>query len=124
MEDRERLIELIGQAALEADPGAFVRARCHDPREQGVALGLLDALRKAGGFLQGPPFSGFEKENGGAMIGRRVGRYTLLSLIGEGGFGHVFLAAQHEPVQRQVALKVIRSGMDSQSVVARFEAER
>lgn len=54
----------------------------------------------------------------------RIGHYRLLSVLGEGGFGIVYLAEQTEPVRRRVALKVIKPGMDSAAVVARFEAER
>jgi len=54
----------------------------------------------------------------------QIGRYHLLEGIGKGGFGIVYLAEQREPVRRQVALKVIKPGMDSQQVIARFEAER
>lgn len=57
-------------------------------------------------------------------VGSRVGRYKLAEKIGEGGCGAVYLAEQEEPVRRQVALKIIRLGMESRSVVARFEAER
>jgi WD40 repeat protein/tRNA A-37 threonylcarbamoyl transferase component Bud32 len=53
-----------------------------------------------------------------------VGRYRLLEKIGEGGFASVYVAEQKEPVQRQVALKILKHGMDTQTVVARFEAER
>jgi len=53
-----------------------------------------------------------------------IGRYELLSLLGEGGMGLVYLAEQKEPVRRKVALKIIKPGMDSRQVVARFEAER
>jgi len=56
--------------------------------------------------------------------GDRIGRYQLLRQIGEGGCGVVYLAEQQEPVRRQVALKVIKLGMDTRQVVARFEAER
>ncbi len=56
--------------------------------------------------------------------GRQVGPYKLLQLIGEGGFGSVFMAEQTEPVKRRVALKVIKKGMDSRQVIARFEQER
>src|SRR5579871_621395 len=53
-----------------------------------------------------------------------IGRYKLLQQIGEGGFGVVFMAEQREPVRRKVALKIIKLGMDTRQVVARFEAER
>ena len=53
-----------------------------------------------------------------------AGRYTLVEIIGEGGMGSVYLATQSEPVKRQVALKLIKTGMDSKAVLARFDAER
>jgi serine/threonine protein kinase len=53
-----------------------------------------------------------------------IGRYKLLQKIGEGGCGIVYMAEQEEPVRRRVALKVIKLGMDTRSVIARFEAER
>src|SRR4029077_20042190 len=56
--------------------------------------------------------------------GQRVGRYKLLRQIGAGGMGVVYLAEQQEPVIRRVALKIIKVGMDTRQVVARFEAER
>ncbi|HKR32657.1 MAG TPA: serine/threonine-protein kinase, partial [Terriglobales bacterium] len=60
----------------------------------------------------------------GEKPGDRVGRYKLVRQIGEGGCGIVFVAEQEEPVCRRVALKVIKPGMDTKSVIARFEAER
>ena len=57
-------------------------------------------------------------------IGARVGRYRILQPLGEGGCGLVYLAEQEEPVRRQVALKILKLGMDTRSVIARFEAER
>ena len=56
--------------------------------------------------------------------GTMVGPYKLMEQIGEGGFGLVFVAEQTQPVKRKVALKVIKPGMDSRQVIARFEAER
>src|SRR5690348_11276567 len=58
------------------------------------------------------------------QAGDRIGRYELVQQIGEGGCGIVYLAQQQEPVRRQVALKIIKLGMDTRNVVARFEAER
>ena len=58
------------------------------------------------------------------QVGERLGRYKLLERIGEGGFGVVYLAEQETPVRREVALKIIKLGMDTRRVIARFEAER
>ena len=57
-------------------------------------------------------------------VGSRIGRFKLLQEIGEGGFGVVYMAEQSKPVKRRVALKVVKPGMDSREIVARFEAER
>ena len=57
-------------------------------------------------------------------VGSQIGPYHLLGVLGEGGMGVVYLAEQEQPVRRRVALKVIKLGMDTREVVARFEAER
>jgi serine/threonine protein kinase len=57
-------------------------------------------------------------------VGAKIGRYKLLEKIGEGGCGVVYMAEQEEPVRRRVALKIIKLGMETKSVIARFEAER
>ena len=56
--------------------------------------------------------------------GTQIGPYKLLQQIGEGGMGVVYMAEQQKPVRRRVALKIIKPGMDSRQVIARFEAER
>ncbi|MCA9287325.1 MAG: hypothetical protein KDA05_02005, partial [Phycisphaerales bacterium] len=63
-------------------------------------------------------------ERGGEGAGTVIGAYKLLQLIGEGGFGAVYMAEQERPVRRKVALKIIKLGMDTRQVIARFEAER
>jgi serine/threonine protein kinase len=65
-----------------------------------------------------------EKSMAGEMAGMRIGRYRLLRQLGEGGCGVVYLAEQEEPVRRRVAFKVIKLGMDTKNVIARFDAER
>src|SRR6202453_4780662 len=89
---------------------------------------LLRAHDRVGGFLEEPPTGiAVEGIHGTPTIekaGDRVGRYKLLQQIGEGGCGVVFMAEQEEPVRRRVALKIIKPGMDTKSVIARFEAER
>ncbi len=57
-------------------------------------------------------------------LGTTIGPYKLLQVIGEGGFGVVYMAEQEQPVRRRVAMKVIKLGMDTKQVIARFEAER
>ena len=56
--------------------------------------------------------------------GQRIGHYKILEQIGEGGFAIVYLAEQEKPVRRRMALKIIKLGMDTNQVIARFEAER
>src|SRR5579871_2952634 len=56
--------------------------------------------------------------------GSEIGPYRLMEQIGEGGFGLVFVAHQEQPVRRKIALKIVKPGMDSREVIARFEAER
>ncbi len=81
------------------------------------AIGFMDAPTARDGVLEAAPTLA---EGPGSVIGR----YKLLELIGEGGFGRVFHAEQLEPVRRHVAIKVIKLGMDTRQVIARFEAER
>jgi serine/threonine protein kinase/WD40 repeat protein len=97
---------------------------------------LLHAHAEAGGFLErpaaaagpitDPPAAGrwVAPDAPGEGPGSRVGPYKLLQQLGEGGMGVVFMAEQEEPVRRRVAVKVIKPGMDSAQVVARFEQER
>src|ERR1700733_993351 len=63
-------------------------------------------------------------ELGEAVTGAVIGPYRLLEMIGEGGMGEVWLAEQKQPVRRRVAVKLIKAGMDTREVVARFESER
>ena len=88
---------------------------------------LLRASEEAGAFLQNPaavPPGGTIPASPAEKAGDQIGRYKLLQQIGEGGCGVVYMAEQTEPVQRRVALKVIKLGMDTKQVIARFEAER
>src|SRR5262245_61934545 len=86
---------------------------------------LLNAYPVVGRFLE-PPSA--DKATDSPPITERpgtiIGPYKLLQQIGEGGMGVVFMAEQTEPIQRTVALKIIKPGMDTRQVIARFEAER
>jgi serine/threonine protein kinase/Flp pilus assembly protein TadD len=88
---------------------------------------LLDAHRETGTMAQPSGAEGPSPHEGNAMAERPsmiIGPYKLLELIGEGGMGAVWMAQQTEPVKRLVAVKLIKAGMDSKQVIARFEAER
>jgi serine/threonine protein kinase/tetratricopeptide (TPR) repeat protein len=120
-------IDSILAAAVEMDCAArrreFVdRACAGDERLKRRVEQLLENHFRAGSFLEAPAagLSAVPAERPGAV----VGPYRLLEQIGEGGMGLVFAAEQERPVRRQVALKVIKPGMDSSQVLARFEAER
>jgi serine/threonine protein kinase len=88
---------------------------------------LLQTHARLGDFLEHPvtePTKSRPSVPTGDSPGDRIGRYKVLQQIGEGGCGVVYVAEQDEPVRRQVALKIIKPGMDTKSVIARFEAER
>src|SRR6266699_3833732 len=104
------------------------RACAGDQKLRQRVEGLLLTHDRAGGFLERPPaemgIGGRLGASAGEKPGDRIGRYKLLQQIGEGGYGVVFLAEQEEPIHRRIALKVVKPGMDTKSVIARFEAER
>ncbi len=86
---------------------------------------LLEADQKQDGFLKSiGGHSASTTSPAGEVPGTQIGRYKLLEQVGEGGMGVVFVAEQTEPVRRRVALKIIKPGMDTKQVIARFEAER
>ena len=124
--------EVIFAAALELPPGLradYLQKTCgEDAALRGRIEGLLKAYQDAGGFMEEPAAARktivLSLPPSDEQPGDRIGRYKLLQQIGEGGCGAVYMAEQQEPVSRRVALKVIKLGMDTKSVIARFEAER
>jgi len=85
---------------------------------------LLRAHDPESSFLQSPAMAATVNQPMDEQPGSMIGPYKIREKIGEGGFGVVYVAEQEQPVRRKVALKVIKPGMDSREVVARFEAER
>ncbi len=133
-QDRE---EIIFEAALQLPPeqrAAYLDKICGNDLElrKRIELLLKSHAEASEDFLQQahrsigpnktmviPAFVSTEEK-----LGSMIGRYKLLEKVGEGGFGVVYVAEQREPVKRRVALKIIKLGMDTKQVVARFEAER
>ena len=132
MQENDPSEESIFALALEkpspAERMAFVHGACHgNPALLAKVEGLLRSHEEAGSFLRKP----IETATGivghdqlSERPGAKIGPYKLLQQIGEGGMGVVYMAEQEHPVRRKVALKIIKPGMDSRQVVARFEAER
>ncbi|HSN70370.1 MAG TPA: serine/threonine-protein kinase, partial [Steroidobacteraceae bacterium] len=109
------------EACLELDGAAraaLLARECTSPAERARIEALLDAHERAADS----PTSVIEQA--ATLIEARVGPYRLLERIGEGGIGEVYLAEQTEPVRRRVAVKILRAGMDSREVLARFDLER
>jgi len=128
---RERVKDLLEQAAAlpTAERRAYIEATARDdPVAAAEAIDLLATLDDSA-FMTAPTNAGVTRtvntpEFSFEAPGAKVGRYKLLQPLGEGGFGAVFMAEQTEPVTRRVALKIIKAGMDTRQVIARFEAER
>ncbi|MEI7701046.1 MAG: serine/threonine-protein kinase, partial [Planctomycetia bacterium] len=107
------------------DPEALIRQypqHAEGLRAFFIGNAQLEQMRQTGGAAAQVPY---DRRVGDYVIGDEIqGRYRLLQLIGEGGMGAVWLAQQTTPVKRRVAIKLIRAGMDSKLVLARFDAER
>jgi hypothetical protein len=117
---------------------AYIAHACSDDAElQRQVEKLVSAHFRAGSFLEQPVPPDLGTADASPVLtatvderpiserpGTVIGPYKLLQQIGEGGMGTVFMAEQNHPVRRKVALKVIKQGMDTHQVIARFEAER
>ena len=126
----------IFQEALEKtgpERARFVAAAADDPAVRTQVEALLKAHDDANAFLTSPTGASDNAIRIAAQLavavppevaGTRIGPYKLLQVIGEGGFGIVHMAEQEQPIRRRVALKIIKPGMDTKEVIARFEAER
>ncbi len=109
------------------DRAAFLQQACGGNVELRAQVEkLLAALADAGHFMNRPemPSTVAAHSVQSAELGLSIGPYKLLQKLGEGGMGTVYLAEQVEPVKRQVAVKVIKAGMDSGQIIVRFEQER
>ena len=107
---------------------AYLEGACQKDDSLRSRVEALIANHHQDSFLESAAFDGPPTVLGESPVlegpGAQIGRYKLLQKLGEGGFGVVYMAEQKEPVKRRVALKIIKLGMDTGQVVARFEAER
>src|SRR5437762_9326795 len=123
-------IETIFNQAMELpaprERSAFLDRACGDDAELRQCVDALLAAHDAAEDVLRLPYGQrtLEAPVLSERPGTTIGRYKLLEQIGEGGFGVVFMAEQQHPVRRKVALKVLKPGMDTKQVIARFEAER
>src|SRR5580704_5513063 len=122
---------VFGHAVEIEDPtarAAYLERACGaNPQFRAEVEALLQAHQNAEGFLKKPPVQNvatFVDISDLDAEGTTIGPYKLLERLGEGGMGVVFMADQHAPVRRRVALKIIKPGMDTREVLARFDAER
>ncbi|MFC1792772.1 protein kinase [Planctomycetota bacterium] len=123
--------QIFHEAVEISDPqkrSAYLDQACKEDDKLRAAIeALLHADEAAGDFLESPAIEQDATLDTSPLIegpGTIIGRYQLLALTGEGGMGLVYIAEQKRPVKRRVALKIIKPGMDSKQVIARFEAER
>ena len=126
--DKRTIFEHALDFASGAEREAYLEDACAGKPEMRAQVdSLLKAHNDVGSFLDGPAFDAQRTapmEPISEQPGTIIGPYKLLEQIGEGGFGVVYMAEQQQPVRRKVALKVVKPGMDSRQVFARFEAER
>ncbi len=129
--ERWKHIEALLDRALElptTERSKFLEQVCeNDPELRAEVESLLAADEQGGGMLaieRNAPLLARTLESGDEASSVNVGPYRLLQKVGEGGMGEVWEAEQSEPIRRRVAIKIIKRGMDTRQVIARFEAER
>ena len=119
--DSEREIFAAAAALTVAERPAYLDAACAGREEMRAKVEQLLLAHDGSGFMDSDErFARVKPEESGD----RIGHYKLLQNIGEGGFGVIWMAEQEKPVRRRVALKIIKLGMDTKEVIARFEQER
>ncbi len=125
-EDRKRIFELALSVSGAARREILDRECGGDVSLRAELEGLLLRADRTKDGSEAPTVAveSIPVNSAGQVGGTTIGPYTLMRLIGEGGFGSVYLAEQTEPVRRRVALKIIKLGMDTQAVIGRFEQER
>jgi len=126
-QNREKVLFNEALELPEAERASYLKGACRGEDELRTRVesllalhGRAEVILRSGSPASRAPTEPYVMESVGVV----VGRYKLLQKIGEGGCGVVYMAEQKEPVQRRVALKLIKVGLDTNQVIARFEADR
>ncbi|HEV2211087.1 MAG TPA: serine/threonine-protein kinase [Verrucomicrobiae bacterium] len=130
--EREQALFILAAAKPVAERAAFLQRECGEDKVMRARVEALLAAQEGAETSIDAPSGQVNattklescRNSPDEGVGRKIGRYKILEKLGEGGCGVVYIAEQTEPVRRRVALKVIKLGMDTKQVVARFEAER
>ena len=127
----QKRLETIFNGAIgktsDAEQAAYLDGACHGDAELRVQVEQLLADYKEGEFLEKRLLPDMAvtalSSDPSPLMHSMIGPYKLLQVIGEGGMGTVYMADQRKPVERRVAIKIIKAGMDSKQVIARFAVE-
>lgn len=127
-ENEEAIFKAAIKLESKAERDIYLKQACGDDAELLARIGiLLKGHYEAGDFLEVPVFGPAATLDDSLVSegpGTAIGPYKLLEMIGEGGMAVVYMAEQEKPLRRRVALKIIKLGMDTKQVIARFEAEK
>ena len=125
--DEAAIFNIARQMQASEERRLYLDSACGEDKQLLTRLeALLRVHEQERNFLETPavPMRAAHTPGVSAGLGTQIGTYKVVEQIGEGGFGVVFMAEQQQPIRRTVALKILKPGMDSRQVVARFEAER
>ena len=125
--DEAAIFDIARQIEAPEARSQFIQVACGEDQDLRARVGALLRVNDEQGTFLDSPVASLQVAITATIsegVGTLIGPYKLIEQIGEGGFGVVYMAEQQHPIRRRVALKVLKAGMDTRQVVARFEAER